>query len=190
MDVAVIGGGIGGLNLALQLERAGIDCRVYESVPAYTAPRKHRRLKLTAGAPRAKPGPDRARIWSTAAQDGAERELARQAEIAYHTWSLSGRQRISDGCGRGTRRASRGPSEGKAWQTPKPQGLCFASSIPRTRADLAREPPTVEPIDVIGGLLSGLVSGQYAGARFKATKPPNQVVQALALIGIALRCEI
>jgi glycine/D-amino acid oxidase-like deaminating enzyme len=35
MDVAVVGGGIGGLSLALQLERAGIDCRVYESVPAY-----------------------------------------------------------------------------------------------------------------------------------------------------------
>jgi glycine/D-amino acid oxidase-like deaminating enzyme len=35
MDVAVVGGGIGGLSLALQLERAGIDCQVYESVPAY-----------------------------------------------------------------------------------------------------------------------------------------------------------
>jgi 5-methylphenazine-1-carboxylate 1-monooxygenase len=35
MDVAVIGGGIGGLSLALQLERAGIECRVYETVPAY-----------------------------------------------------------------------------------------------------------------------------------------------------------
>jgi 5-methylphenazine-1-carboxylate 1-monooxygenase len=36
MDVAVIGGGIGGLSLALQLERVGIDCRVYERVPAYS----------------------------------------------------------------------------------------------------------------------------------------------------------
>jgi 5-methylphenazine-1-carboxylate 1-monooxygenase len=35
MDVAVIGGGIGGLSLSLQLERAGVDCRVYESAPAY-----------------------------------------------------------------------------------------------------------------------------------------------------------
>jgi 2-polyprenyl-6-methoxyphenol hydroxylase-like FAD-dependent oxidoreductase len=35
MDVAVIGGGIGGLSLALQLDRAGIECRVYESAPAY-----------------------------------------------------------------------------------------------------------------------------------------------------------
>jgi flavin-dependent dehydrogenase len=35
MDVAVIGGGIGGLGLALQLDHAGIDCRVYESAPAY-----------------------------------------------------------------------------------------------------------------------------------------------------------
>ena len=32
MHVAVIGGGIGGLSLAPQLERAGIRCRVYESV--------------------------------------------------------------------------------------------------------------------------------------------------------------
>lgn len=119
MDVAVIGGGIGGLSLALQLERAGTDCRVYESVPAYTTPAQAPPPQAHAGAPRAKPGPDRARIWSTAAQDGAERELARQAEIAYHTWSLSGRQRTSDGCGRGTRRASRRPSEGKAWQDTK-----------------------------------------------------------------------
>ena len=35
MDVAVVGGGIGGLSLALQLERAGIRCRVYESVADY-----------------------------------------------------------------------------------------------------------------------------------------------------------
>ena len=39
MDVAVIGGGIGGLSLALQLERAGIDCRVYERVPELPDPR-------------------------------------------------------------------------------------------------------------------------------------------------------
>ncbi len=35
MHVAVIGGGIGGLSLALQLERAGIRCRVYEGVADY-----------------------------------------------------------------------------------------------------------------------------------------------------------
>jgi 2-polyprenyl-6-methoxyphenol hydroxylase-like FAD-dependent oxidoreductase len=37
MDVAVVDGGIGCLSLALQLERAEIDCRVYESVPACAA---------------------------------------------------------------------------------------------------------------------------------------------------------
>jgi 2-polyprenyl-6-methoxyphenol hydroxylase-like FAD-dependent oxidoreductase len=36
MHVAVVGGGIGGLSLALQLERAGIRCRVYEGVAEYT----------------------------------------------------------------------------------------------------------------------------------------------------------
>ncbi len=33
MKVAVIGGGIGGLSLALSLHRMGLDCNVYESVP-------------------------------------------------------------------------------------------------------------------------------------------------------------
>ena len=33
MDVAVVGGGIGGLTLALALHQRGIPCRVYESVP-------------------------------------------------------------------------------------------------------------------------------------------------------------
>src|SRR2546427_1479451 len=34
MDVLVIGGGIGGLTLALCLHRAGISCRIYEAAPA------------------------------------------------------------------------------------------------------------------------------------------------------------
>ena len=34
MDVIVIGGGIGGLTLALMLHRAGIPCRVLEAAPA------------------------------------------------------------------------------------------------------------------------------------------------------------
>src|SRR6266850_7393966 len=34
MDVLVIGGGIGGLTLALCLHSAGIPCRVYEAAPA------------------------------------------------------------------------------------------------------------------------------------------------------------
>ena len=33
MDVIIIGGGIGGLTLALALQRAGIACRVYEAAP-------------------------------------------------------------------------------------------------------------------------------------------------------------
>ena len=35
MHVAIVGGGIGGLSTALYLHQQGIDCRVYESVPAY-----------------------------------------------------------------------------------------------------------------------------------------------------------
>src|SRR4029077_4017877 len=33
MDIAIIGGGIGGLTLALALHLRGIPCRVYESAP-------------------------------------------------------------------------------------------------------------------------------------------------------------
>jgi 2-polyprenyl-6-methoxyphenol hydroxylase-like FAD-dependent oxidoreductase len=33
MDVIIVGGGIGGLTLALSLHRAGIGCRVYEQAP-------------------------------------------------------------------------------------------------------------------------------------------------------------
>ena len=33
MDIAIIGGGIGGLTLALALHQRGIACRVYESAP-------------------------------------------------------------------------------------------------------------------------------------------------------------
>jgi 2-polyprenyl-6-methoxyphenol hydroxylase-like FAD-dependent oxidoreductase len=35
MDVAIVGGGIGGLTLALALREAGIACRVYEAAPAW-----------------------------------------------------------------------------------------------------------------------------------------------------------
>jgi len=34
LDVVIVGGGIGGLTLALCLQRAGIACRVYEAAPA------------------------------------------------------------------------------------------------------------------------------------------------------------
>ncbi|PYM58277.1 MAG: flavin-dependent oxidoreductase, partial [Candidatus Rokuibacteriota bacterium] len=33
MDIAIVGGGIGGLTLALALHQRGIPCRVYESAP-------------------------------------------------------------------------------------------------------------------------------------------------------------
>ena len=33
MNVVIVGGGIGGLTLALLLHRAGIDCRIYEAAP-------------------------------------------------------------------------------------------------------------------------------------------------------------
>jgi 2-polyprenyl-6-methoxyphenol hydroxylase-like FAD-dependent oxidoreductase len=35
MDVVIVGGGIGGLTLALALREAGIACRVYEAAPAW-----------------------------------------------------------------------------------------------------------------------------------------------------------
>ena len=34
MDIAIVGGGVGGLTLALALHQRGIPCRVYESAPA------------------------------------------------------------------------------------------------------------------------------------------------------------
>ena len=37
MDVLIIGGGIGGLTLALSLHQAGIDCKVFEAAPAVKA---------------------------------------------------------------------------------------------------------------------------------------------------------
>ena len=49
MDVAVIGGGIGGLSLALQLHRVGIECRVYErAARLLRAVRSQRRLRRPA----------------------------------------------------------------------------------------------------------------------------------------------
>jgi 5-methylphenazine-1-carboxylate 1-monooxygenase len=35
--IAVIGGGIGGLTLALELHAAGIECQVFEAAPELTA---------------------------------------------------------------------------------------------------------------------------------------------------------
>ena len=33
MDIAIVGGGIAGLGLALNLQQRGLQCRVYEAVP-------------------------------------------------------------------------------------------------------------------------------------------------------------
>ena len=37
MEVLIVGGGIGGLTLALELHAKGISCRVYESAPEIKA---------------------------------------------------------------------------------------------------------------------------------------------------------
>lgn len=87
--------------------------------------RKLRRLELTAGAPPAPKGPKPGeRVWGTAAQDRAERELAEHAEAAYRRlvkdWQASGPKR---GAGATPGRASvRPPERQAARQTFQPQG--------------------------------------------------------------------
>jgi transposase len=76
--------------------------------------RKIRRLELTAGAPRAKPGPKPDPVWNTTA-DTAEKRLALQAEAAYRRliadWQAT---RPRAGAGATPERASQRPSKGKA----------------------------------------------------------------------------
>jgi transposase len=76
--------------------------------------RKIRRLELTAGAPRRKPGPNTDPVWNTST-DEAEKRFARQAEIAYRRlvadWQTSGPK---VGAGATPGRASTRPSKGKA----------------------------------------------------------------------------
>lgn len=76
--------------------------------------RKIRRLELTAGAPRRKPGPNPDPVWNTST-DEAEKRFARQAEIAYRLlvadWQTSGPK---VGAGATPERASQRPSKGKA----------------------------------------------------------------------------
>jgi transposase len=76
--------------------------------------RKLRRLELTAGAPRAKPGPKPDPIWNTTT-DSAEKRLALQAEAAYRRlvadWQASGPK---VGAGATPERASSRPLKGKA----------------------------------------------------------------------------
>jgi transposase len=77
--------------------------------------RKLRRLELKTGAPRAKGQAGAAPLWGSRAQDDLERELARQAELAYHRlvadWQ---RTRPKDGAGATPGRASSRPSERQA----------------------------------------------------------------------------
>ena len=76
--------------------------------------RKIRRLELAAGAPRAKPGPNRDPVWTTST-DEAEKRFALQAEQAYRRlvadWQTSGPK---VGAGATPERASSRPSKGKA----------------------------------------------------------------------------
>jgi transposase len=76
--------------------------------------RKIRRLELTAGAPRAKPGPNHDPVWNTST-DEAEKRFALQAEVAYRRlvadWQASGPK---VGAGATPERASSRPSKGKA----------------------------------------------------------------------------
>ena len=76
--------------------------------------RKIRRLELTAGAPRAKPGPKPDPVWNTTAE-AAEKRLALQAEAAYRRliadWQASGPK---VGAGATPEHASQRPSKGKA----------------------------------------------------------------------------
>lgn len=76
--------------------------------------RKIRRLELTAGAPRRKPGPNTDPVWNTST-DEAEKRFARQAEQAYQRlvadWQASGPKA---GAGATPERASQRPSKGKA----------------------------------------------------------------------------
>jgi transposase len=82
--------------------------------------RKLRALERTAGAPRAKPGPNRQRVWGTAEINAAERRIAERAEIAYRRfvsdWHATGAR---EGAGATPGRASQRPSQGQAArQTP------------------------------------------------------------------------
>jgi transposase len=111
--------------------------------PAMTR-NKIRQLELSAGAPRQKGRKGVAGNKSKAVFE-AERELSRQAEAAYrrlvNDWKASGPPRAGAGATPG--RASQRPSKGKAArQTPKPQGLRFASSVTRTHETRSQEPAT------------------------------------------------
>jgi transposase len=88
-----------------------------------TVQRKLRRLELTAGAERRKPGPKADPIWANTAQRRSERQVAQQAEVAYRRlvadWKATGPK---VGAGATPGRASQRPSKRQAArQTSKPQ---------------------------------------------------------------------
>jgi len=81
--------------------------------------RKLRRLELTAGAPSAKRGPKSGpRVWGTAEQERAERELAEQVEATYRRFVADWRTAPKRGAGATPGRASsKPPSRQAARQT-------------------------------------------------------------------------
>ena len=89
-------------------------CEDYAFARPSLVRRKIRRLELTAGAPRAKPGPKPDPVWNTTA-DAAEKRVAVQAEAAYRRliadWRTTGPRA---GAGATPERASETPSTGKA----------------------------------------------------------------------------
>jgi transposase len=77
--------------------------------------RKLRRLELKTGAPRAKRQAGAAPLWGSRVQDDLERELARQAELAYRRLVADWRRtRPNNGAGATPGRASSRPSERQA----------------------------------------------------------------------------
>jgi transposase len=111
--------------------------------PAMTR-NKIRQLELLAGAPPQKGRHGIAGGKSKAVFD-AERELSRQAEAAYrrlvNDWQATGPPKTGAGATPG--RASQRPAKDQAArQTPKPQGLHFASSVTRTQDARSQKPAT------------------------------------------------
>jgi transposase len=111
--------------------------------------RKLRALELTAGAPRAKPGPNNRPLWGTAANDLAESKLAQHAENAYRRfiadWQASGPR---TGAGATPERASRRPSKGQgraAGHKLLTPALCHVSH-PHPTAASHTQPATRQPV--------------------------------------------
>jgi 2-polyprenyl-6-methoxyphenol hydroxylase-like FAD-dependent oxidoreductase len=122
MDVAVIGGGIGGLSLALQLERVGIDCRVYESVPAYSTLGVG--FNLFPHAVR--------RLHDLGLEDALRLVAVEQQEYAFFT--RHGQRVYSEPCGR--RAGYDVPHRSPSWHTPAAlNGATFPATLTTTALD-------------------------------------------------------